>query len=104
MAKISNRNDLKKALRTILGSNEVYFQPPESKKLTYPCIIYELGDYNLIHADNGKHHIDDLYNITLITKLPDETIGKALLELPMCGFNRVFINDGLYHYVFTIYI
>lgn len=104
MAKISNRNDLKKALRTILGSNEVYFQPSESLKLTYPCIIYELSDYNLIPADNGNYHISEKYSMTLITKLPDETIGKALLELPMCGFERPFVNDGLYHYVFTIYI
>lgn len=104
MVNLVNREDLKKALRTILGSNEVYFQPPESQKLKYPCIIYELGNYNLIHADNGKHHISDQYNVTLITKLPDETIGKAILELPMSNFNRVFINDGLYHYVFTIYI
>lgn len=104
MVNLTCRDDLKKALRTILGSKEVYFQPPESQRLTYPCIIYELGDYNLIHADNGKHHISEQYNITLITKLPDETIGKAILELPMCSFNRPFINDGLYHYVFTIYI
>ena len=104
MTNLTCREDLKKALRTILGSKEVYFQPPESIKLTYPCIIYELGDYNSIHADNGKHHINDQYSITLITKQPDETISKEILKLPMCGFNRVFINDGLYHYVFIIYI
>lgn len=104
MINLTCREDLKKALRTILGSKEVYFQPSESIKLTYPCIIYELNDYNLIKADNGNHHISDSYSITLITKQPDETISKRLLELPMCSFNRPFINDGLYHYVFTIYI
>lgn len=99
-----NRIELRDALRAILGSKQVYFQPPESQKLEYPCIIYELNDYNLIKADNGNHHISDSYSITLITKQPDETIGRAILDLPMCSFNRPFINDGLYHYVFTIYI
>ena len=100
-----NREELRDALRAILGNNkDVYFQPPESIKLSYPCIIYELSDYNLIKASNVNHHLSVGYSITLITKLPDETLSRKIIELPYCTFDREFINDGLYHYVFTIYI
>lgn len=99
------RIELRDKLRKILGNQkEVYFQPPESKKLSYPCIIYELNNYNLIKADNGNHHINELYTVTLITTLPDEVISKALLEIPMCDFDRAFINDNLYHYIYIITI
>lgn len=100
-----NREELRDALRAIIENPKaVYFQPPETIKLSYPCIIYELNDYNLIKADNGNHMVRESYSITLITKLPDETFSKKILNLPMCRFNRVFVNDGLYHYVFTIYL
>ena len=31
-------------LITLLGSSNVYFQPPTSIKMNYPCIIYKLDD------------------------------------------------------------
>ena len=100
-----SRTELRDTLRSILGnSKNVHFQPPESIKLEYPCIIYELGDYNLIKASNVNHHVNEVYKITLITKLPDETFSKQILELPYCVFDRPYTADGLYHYVFTIYI
>lgn len=102
---MNSRTELRDELRRILGNDEnVYFQPTESIKLRYPCIIYQLDDYNLIKASNVNHHVNTAYSITLITKLPDETIYKQLIELPYCSFDRVFISDNLYHYVFTIYI
>lgn len=102
---MTSRTDLRDTLRKILGNNErVYFQPTESIKLKYPCFIYQLDDYNLIKASNGNHKINESYSVTLITTLPDETISKQMLELPYCSFDRVFISDNLYHYVFTIYL
>ena len=47
------------ALRSRLGLDEilrslapnVYFQPPETIKIKYPCIIYSLDDYDTRFAD-----------------------------------------------------
>ena len=43
---------LQETLETILGSENVYFQPPESYKIEYPCIIYERANIKAIKADN----------------------------------------------------
>lgn len=103
-----NRDELKNFFRSILGSysNNVYFQPPESIKLSYPCIIYKLSGYPLIKADNKTYTIHKEYFVELITKLPDEDeeYYKKILDNEMVKFDRVFINDNLYHYVFTITI
>lgn len=37
---MANRLNLHEEFATLLGSNNVYFQPPESVKLNYPCIKY----------------------------------------------------------------
>ena len=39
-----NRLDLQKIFEDILGSKNVYFQPPESLKMKYPAIRYSLDD------------------------------------------------------------
>lgn len=103
---IKNREELKDFLRSVLGSNNVYFQPPESLKLSYPCIIYELSNYDTIKADNKSYVIHKQYSITLIMKLPDEDdeFFKKILNEETATFDRVFVNDNLYHYVFTITI
>ena len=35
----TKQEKLGKALIELLGSNNVYFQPPESIKIDYPCIV-----------------------------------------------------------------
>ena len=35
------RSDFQTVLESIPGVEKVYFQPPESVKLVYPCILYE---------------------------------------------------------------
>lgn len=82
----------------------VYFQPPESKKMTYPCIRFERTNALTSYADNNPYQITKRYTITLITKTSDndEYLDK-LLKLPMCTYDRQFITEGLVHDVFTIY-
>lgn len=103
---LANRQDLSEFLRSVLGEygKNVYFQPPESLKLNFPCIIYELGSYSPTKADNKAYHINESYSITLVTKLPDTNYGKQILNKETAKFDRYFVNDNLYHYVFTITI
>ncbi len=49
---MSRRLELHAKLVDFLGSGHVYFQPPESVRLTYPCIIYNLDDFDVKRADN----------------------------------------------------
>ena len=47
------RTDLHEILKEILGSDNVYFQPPESYKMEYPCIVYERSALTTRFADNN---------------------------------------------------
>ena len=37
---MANRLDLQALLEDLLGSRNVYYQPPESVKMNYPAIVY----------------------------------------------------------------
>lgn len=101
---LSTRKELSDFLRSVLDDykDNVYFQPPESLKLKFPCIIYELGSYSPVKADNKAYHINESYSVTLVTRNPDTEIGKRILSIETAKFDRYFVSDNLYHYVFTI--
>ena len=100
---MNSRIDLHEKLRIILGSNFVYFQPPESIKMTYPCIVYALDSVHTRHADDKPYLKSKRYILTIIDKDPDSIIPDKMLTLPMCGFNRMYTADNLNHWVFNLY-
>lgn len=89
--------------KTILGAKRVYFQPPESVKLEYPAIVYELDYIKSQHADNLPYTKKKRYSITIITKDPDNEYIDKMMELSTCSFERSFTQNNLYHYVFELY-
>ncbi len=97
------RVELQTKLEEILGSRNVYFQPPESFKLSYPCIVYELAGIRTTKADNIKYRKDKKYTVTAINKKPDWELPMEILDLEYCDFDRIFKADNLYHWVFSIY-
>lgn len=101
---MDQRLELHDKLCDILGSKNVYFQPPESIKLNYPCIIYELGTDRTRAADDKKYLNFRQYSVTLIYKDPDCRLSDKILEVfNKCSFNRRFKTDNLYHSVFSLY-
>lgn len=91
-------------LKEVLGNNNVYYNPPSTTKLQYPCIIYNLSDIRTNKANNNVYLLDHVYQVTLIgAKVTDDTKDKILTEIPYSNFNRSYINNGLYHYVYTIF-
>ena len=99
---MGNRLDLSKMLHEILGSDNVYFQPPPSKKMHFPCIVYERVRLNTDFADNKPYKIDKVYQITYIDSDPDSDMPMKIANLPQCVFERQFISDNLYHNVFRL--
>lgn len=85
------------------ASKHVYYQPPENFKMEYPCILYEKDRPDVRHANDGRYINWPKYTATVIDRDPDGRIPDKLLTLPYCSFDRRFINDNLYHDVFTIY-
>lgn len=100
---MASRLDLHEILCSILGSRNVYFQPPESIKLEYDCIIYSRKNINNIFADNSVYRQHDSYEVIIIYEDPDSDIPRKLSLLPMCSFDRHYTSDNLNHDVFTLY-
>ena len=100
---MSRRTDLGLILRSVLGSERVYFQPPKSQQISYPCIIYALDDIHLKSADDMNYYSKRMYSVTLVDKNPDSAFVDRLTELPLCRFSRFYTNDNLNHWVFEVF-
>lgn len=83
--------------------HHVYFQPPESIQMVYPCIVYkrDVIDSNFANNKNYKHLTR--YQVTAIDLDPDSTWKADILALPLCKHARYFSSDGLNHDVFELY-
>lgn len=97
------RRELHSILKDILGSGNVYFQPPPSIKLEYPCIIYNVDDWNIQHADNGPYQHQKRYLVTVVDKNPDSDIPERVAMLPSVRFSRSYASDHLNHTAFRLY-
>lgn len=98
-----SRLELHESLKALLGSGYVYFQPPESVKMTYPCIVYELNNVDTKHANNRPYFNMKNYRITIIDKNPDSAIPELFTAMPLCRFDRSYTANNLNHWVFTLY-
>ena len=100
---MADRLGLHEELVSVLGTRYVYFQPPESVKMNYPCIVYEKQGVNSYYADDA-HYIDRTrYNITVIDKDPDSEIAERVFRhFKQCSYDRRYIADNLNHDVLTI--
>lgn len=100
---MKSRLELHDELKAILGSDSVYFQPPESLKMKYPSIVYSLSKIDTKHADNKPYRNKKCYTVTIIDKDPDSVIPDKLLILPMCRMDRVYTANNLNHWAFFLY-
>ena len=100
---MASRKELHNRLIEILGSTNVYFNPPESIKLQYQCIIYNLDNKELVKADNVNYLKRNYYNVTLIHPDPVNKIQDMILDLPYCRFTSFYSSDDLNHYRYQIY-
>lgn len=101
---MASRLKLQEELENLLGNNNVYFQPPESLRMSYPCIRYELRGANPFRADNTAYTIHRSYSVVHIYKDPDEDLINEFLDtFQMCDHDRHYTSDGLNHDVYTIF-
>lgn len=98
-----NRLAFHEVLVELLGSRNVYFQPPESLKLKYPCIVYERSAIDNLHGSNKTYVQFHGYQVTVIDKDPDSAIVDKVSKFDKTKFSRHFASDGLNHDIFTIY-
>lgn len=99
---VLTRNELHALLTEFLGSDQVYFQPPENFHLRYPCIVYEFSNVSVRHADDSAYMRNPQYQITIMYRDPDSELPTRMLDLPGVRMDRVFRADNVYNAVFTI--
>lgn len=97
------RHDLQALLSSILGSSNVYFQPPPSIRIKYPCIVYERDDLSTIRANNKPYAQMTAYQVTIIDADPDSLIPAKVAELPFCEFQNAYSSDNLNHDVYKLF-
>lgn len=100
---MGNRVQLQALLEELIGSRNVYFQPPESFKLSYPCIIYSRNAGKTKFANDNPYSYQRGYKVTVIDKNPDSEIPVKVATLPMCIFDRHYTADNLNHDVYNLY-
>ena len=100
---MAERENLQTILESLLGSGNVYYQPPETIKMRYPAIRYNRSRMDSKYANNKKYSMMDCYELTVSSRLPDDPVIKKLLQLPYCSYDRPYVADNLHHDVLTIY-
>ena len=100
---MESRLNLQAKFEEILGSSNVYFQPPESIRLSYPCILYELAGFDTLRADDILYGSTNRYTVTLIDPDPDSEYIKKILSMKYCVMDQMYVVDNLNHYIFTLY-
>ena len=97
------RPELHEELCTLLGSRNVYFQPPETVKMEYPAIVYERSVIDSRYANGKPYTTRKGYKVTFIGRDPDSPIPDKLALLPFCRFDRHYLFENLNHDVFLLY-
>lgn len=100
---MSNRLDVQNKLEHILGSRNVYFQPPNNLMMHYPAIVYEIDSIQNMFADNKVYVQSIAYLITVIDEDPDSEIKAKLLSMPKVEYIRHFSKDNLNHDIFRLF-
>ena len=97
------RIELHNVLVDVLGSKHVYFQPPSTVKMDYPCIVYRRNSVQTIFGDDSLYHRRTRYQVMVIDANPDSEIPDKVARLSLCSFDRHYTSNNLNHDVYNIY-
>ncbi len=100
---LSSRIQLQNILIDLLGSNNVYFQPPPTVKMLYPCIVYKRDNENTSFANNKPYKHKKRYQITVMDINPDSVIPDKVRTLRLCSYDRSYASGNLNHDVFNLF-
>lgn len=104
MNQMDKRLKLHSELEEILGSKNVYFQPPENVKIKYDAIIYKRSTPSVIHADNKSYLFTQAYEVTTVTLDPDtDLMEKIITHFSTVRPGRHYVSDNLNHDTCTVY-
>ncbi len=100
---MAQRIELQQLLVSILGSTNVYFQPPPTVQMQYPSIVYKRDHRETEFANDKPYKDRKRYLVTVIDRNPDSEIPERLAQLSMCVFDRFYTADNLNHDVYRLF-
>lgn len=100
---MASRLNLQSLLENILGTRNVYFDPPESVKMQYDAIRYSRSKIVNTFANDTVYKQDNRYEVVAIYRDPDSELPGKISRLPRCTHDRHYVADNLHHDVFTLY-
>ena len=107
------RKELQERLQQLCPN--VYFNPPPSVAIHYPCIIYHRSLTFVHRADDVPFLTKERYDLTYIAKdtdedwdyindIPKQSMRDKLLNaFDMISHDRFYTSDNLNHDSFTLY-
>lgn len=98
---MTTRDELSEILHGL--ADHVYFQPPATIQMKYPCIVYHRKPPQIDHADNRPYRKGELWQLTVIDRSPDSSIAESVEELPGIRCDTNFTQDNMHHYVYSLY-
>lgn len=100
---MASRTELQTFLEELIGSRNVYFQPPASIQMSYPAIVYSRNDIENSFANNNVYNTKKSYEIIVIDKKSESALIEKLTNIKHCRYNRHYVSDNLHHDVFILY-
>lgn len=99
---MASRLELHAELLTFLPN--VYFQPPPTIQMTYPCIVYSKTGKNRHFANDVIYLSQQGYKLLVIEKDPDSTVADRIEEhFQHCASNQPYTVDNLHHTPLNLY-
>lgn len=97
------RIEIHEKIKKLSGyGDRIYYNPPESLKIKYPCIVYSRVNLGARHADNRPYFRYNTYTVTHIYQKESESslTDKLAIEQGF-SFDRSYFADNLHHDVLT---
>ena len=100
---MGSRLELHSKFVELLGSTNVYYDPPSDLNMQYPAIRYSKSGIKSDHADNIAYSSAKRYEVIVIDRRSDNPVIDELLKLKYSSFDRHYKMNNLNHDVLTIY-
>lgn len=98
------RLSLHNELIALLGSTNVYFQPPETVKMKYPCIKYTREKPHVRRADDKRYINVQRYNLIVISPDPDMDLPERIANhFENCEIENYYTSNNLTHCALNLY-
>ena len=98
------RVDIQEKFKFLLGSNNVYYQPPANLRMKYPAIVYSLDGLDVKRFDNTRLINKNCFSVTHIYRNESENLVETMLKnFEYISFDNRSIVDGIYNDHYTIY-